>query len=90
MGRPTGTSAATHLLIRDTHGALGSRLHKAKDGTWVAYAQWPSAEHRENARLRPSVNAPAFARMRTCIEQTFDESVFEVTDDLLEHTVTRE
>ena len=28
--------------IYAVRGSLGSRLHKAKDGTYVAYAQWPS------------------------------------------------
>jgi quinol monooxygenase YgiN len=30
------------------YGSLGSRLHKAEDGTWVAYAQWPNKELWEN------------------------------------------
>jgi quinol monooxygenase YgiN len=30
--------------IYTTRGSLGSRLHKASDGTYVAYAQWPSEE----------------------------------------------
>jgi heme-degrading monooxygenase HmoA len=71
--------------IRAAHGTLGSRLHKAKDGTWVAYAQWPSVEHRERARLGPSANPTASARMRSCIEQSYDETQLEMTDDLLEH-----
>lgn len=32
-------------LIMQHRGALGSRLHKSEDGTWYAYAQWPSKEH---------------------------------------------
>ena len=28
-------------LIMDQRGGGGSRLHKAADGTWYAYAQWP-------------------------------------------------
>jgi len=31
-------------------GALGSRLHVAEDGTWVAYAQWPSRTVWQQAR----------------------------------------
>lgn len=27
--------------LREERGALGSRLHRSEDGTWVAYAQWP-------------------------------------------------
>jgi hypothetical protein len=34
---------------------LGSRLHVAEDGTWVAYAQWPSREAWERVReLEPT------------------------------------
>jgi len=31
-------------LFRDQHGALGSRLHIAEDGSYFAYAQWPDRE----------------------------------------------
>lgn len=30
--------------IAEYCGGLGSRLHKADDGTWLAYAQWPDKE----------------------------------------------
>jgi quinol monooxygenase YgiN len=30
------------------HGSLGSRLHHADDGRWIAYAQWPDREHWEH------------------------------------------
>lgn len=30
------------LAIRENCGSLGSRLHQAEDGTWAAYAQWPT------------------------------------------------
>lgn len=33
-----GWTTMTEVLSR-TYGALGSRLHRAEDGTWVAYAQ---------------------------------------------------
>ena len=36
--------------IRNTCGSFGSRLHKADDGTWVAYALWPDAATRERCR----------------------------------------
>ncbi|WAC73510.1 antibiotic biosynthesis monooxygenase [Roseateles sp. SL47] len=31
-------------IIREREGSLGSRLHIAEDGLYVAYAQWPSYE----------------------------------------------
>ena len=33
----------TEALKRERR-ALGSRLHRDDDGTWLAYAQWPSRE----------------------------------------------
>jgi hypothetical protein len=33
--------------IRAGCGSHGSRLHRADDGTWVAYARWPDAATRE-------------------------------------------
>ena len=27
--------------IREHCGSHGSRLHRAEDGTWLAYARWP-------------------------------------------------
>ncbi|MBA2651631.1 MAG: hypothetical protein H0U73_05120 [Tatlockia sp.] len=37
-------------------GALGSCLHKGKDGLWVAYSRWPDKETRDLAW--PGENAP--------------------------------
>jgi hypothetical protein len=34
-------------------GGLGSRLHKAEDGTWLAYAQWPDKETWERSYSVP-------------------------------------
>lgn len=35
-----GWKNLTQILKRD-NGALGSRLHRNHDGSWIAYAQWP-------------------------------------------------
>jgi len=37
----------------EKYGALGSRLHKSKDGFWVSYAQWPTREHWHNSLEGP-------------------------------------
>ncbi|MBS2032687.1 MAG: antibiotic biosynthesis monooxygenase [Deltaproteobacteria bacterium] len=71
------------LGIRETQGGLGSRLHRAADGTWLAYAQWPSVEARERARAMGSPDPAASEAMRGCIAERFDELVLEVVDDLL-------
>lgn len=43
------------LLIKETRGSLGSRLHKdtMRNNVWIAYAQWPNKETWGNAS--PSV-----------------------------------
>lgn len=41
-------SEITQLNI-EKHGALGSRLHKAKNNQLVSYSQWISEEHFNNA-----------------------------------------
>lgn len=38
----TGVTRAMH----DSCGSYGSRLHRAADGTYLAYARWPDAETR--------------------------------------------
>lgn len=41
-------------LIIEKCGGLGSRLHKAEDGTWLAYAQWPDKDTWERSYSVPS------------------------------------
>lgn len=61
-------------------GSYGSRLHRAADGTWVAYAVWPDAQTRE--RCTPS--EPEGGRlMREAIEESFPETPLTVTVDLI-------
>ncbi len=38
----------TQDIMRD-HGGGGSRLHRAENGDFVAYARWPSKEARDKA-----------------------------------------
>jgi heme-degrading monooxygenase HmoA len=58
-----GWERGTRALMR-LRGALGSRLHRADDGTWVAYAQWPSRAAWEKSRSSESVDAEASRMMR--------------------------
>lgn len=51
-------------------GALGSRLHRADDGTWVAYAQWPSREAWE----APRPLGAAFDSARLAMQEAIDEA----------------
>lgn len=69
------------------YGALGSRLHQADDGSWLAYAQWPSRARWEAMRGGPPADREAATMMRDCIEESdeFPAPLFclTVTDDFL-------
>ena len=69
------------------YGALGSRLHRADDGTWLAYAQWPDRAQWEAMRAGPPADAEASAIMRDCIDDGDQYPVplfcMTVTDDYL-------
>lgn len=57
------------LAIREHCGGLGSRLHKADDGWWLAYAQWPDRQTWEQAQARTApVHPDAQQRMAAAIE----------------------
>jgi heme-degrading monooxygenase HmoA len=65
-------------------GSLGSRLHRAEDGTWVAYAQWPDRRAWEAARQVPVTDTEATDMMKESVEVSFPEMLLEVADDLIE------
>ncbi len=66
-------------------GALGSRLHKSRDGEYIAYAQWLSKEARDKAVLPESVVENSYKEMRNSCESV--ETLYEMTpvSDLLVH-----
>jgi len=65
------------------HGSLGSRLHRADDGSWVAYAQWPDEKSWSHVDETVGVDL-ARANQKQCLEAEV-KVVFKltVTDDLL-------
>ena len=65
-------------------GSLGSRLHRAEDGTWVAYAQWPDRQTWEAARQVAVTDTEAPVMMKESIEASYPEMLLEVADDLIE------
>ena len=71
--------------IQSAYGTWGSRLHRATDGAFVAYAAWPDRATWETARAAPSVASPeALAQMRGGIEGAVEVVLeLEVLDDLL-------
>ena len=58
-------------------GALGSRLHVNDNGAYIAYAQWPSREVRDNADLPEHVKKGALIAMRDCCDSI--ETLYEMT-----------
>lgn len=71
------------LAIRARCDAYGSRLHVAGDGTYVAYARWPSAEARAACWAAGSPDAEAARVMRTAVVEEFEETRLTIIDDLL-------
>ena len=65
-------------------GSLGSRLHRAEDGTWVAYAQWPDKRTWEAARRVPVTDTEASDMMKESVEVSYPEMLLEMSDDLIE------
>jgi hypothetical protein len=61
-------------------GSYGSRLHRAGDGTWVAYARWPDAGTRE--RCEPG-DVEGSRLMREAVAETFPETTMDIVQDLL-------
>ena len=59
-------------------GSLGSRLHRAGDGTWVAYAQWPDRRAWEAARQVAVIDTEAPVLMKESIEVSYPEMLLEV------------
>lgn len=77
-----GWCEMTESIYR-TRGSLGSRLHRAEDGTWLAYAQWPDEETWRKAREAGTANEAAALKMREGSEALLSEERLYVTDDLL-------
>ncbi len=77
-------SEVTKAFI-ESSGGLGSRLHRSEGQEYIAYAQWPSKEIRDKAKLPESViNGPSKI-MKECCESI--ETIYELSPvvDLLIH-----
>ena len=66
--------------IRAGCGSHGSRLHRAADGTWVAYAVWPDAATRERCAFDEPEGERAMAES---VAERFPELTLELVSDLL-------
>jgi len=69
-------------VMREKCGALGSRLHRAEDGTLMAYARWPSKAVWSAAKENPPKSA-ARALMSAAIAERFPETHLDIVADLL-------
>lgn len=70
-------------LLRSERGSLGSRLHSASDGLWYSYAQWPSAQARQDAFALGPVDVQAAEVMERAIAEHFPEIILEPVADLM-------
>ena len=64
--------------------SLGSRLHQAEDGIWVAYAQWPDRRTFDAAQSIPVIDAEARTMFRESIKESYPDIYMNVIDDLLQ------
>jgi len=70
-------------LLLSERGSLGSRLHRGPEDLWYSYAQWPSAEAREQAFALESVDPEAGRQMVEAVAESFPEIVLESVSDLM-------
>lgn len=70
--------------FKDQHGGLGSRLHKSSDGTWLAYAQWPSREAWSEAEIASAQGLLAMRQMQDAVAERLEPILLEPIADLLE------
>ena len=72
-------------------GAIGSCLHQAEDGTWLAYSRWPSKSMRDKAwpgidadpSILPEAIKEAFVTLKACVIESYPETCMEVVEDLI-------
>ena len=75
-------SRLSELLLSE-RGSLGSRLHRGPDGWWYSYAQWPSAQARDQAFAGEALDPEASRRMREAIAESLPELVLESVADFM-------
>ena len=71
--------------IHSACNSYGSRLHRAADGTWIAYARWPDAQTRERCEHSEIEGS---RMMRQATAEQFDEITMDLVSDLLREPAT--
>jgi hypothetical protein len=66
--------------IQQSCGSYGSRLHRADDGSWVAYARWPDEQTRKGCEHGETEGARLIGE---AIAQSLPEIIIELVSDLL-------
>ena len=65
-------------------GGLGSRLHRADDGSWLAYAQWPDRSTWERSYSVPDWESEAARQLsKEAVAETFPRILLEPQQDFL-------
>ena len=70
-------------LIIERCGGMGSRLHKAEDGTWLAYAQWPDKATWERSYSVPDWDPEGGRLMREAVAESLPRLLLEPQADFL-------
>lgn len=76
-------AAVTRAIVAE-RGGLGSRLHRAEDGSWVAYAQWPTRGAWERSQELGPIDAEVSARMSAAVVSSDPPLLLDPVQDLLE------
>ena len=74
-----GWNRVTRAIQRSC-GSYGSRLHRADDGSWVAYARWPDDQTRKGCQHGETEGARLMAE---AIAERLPEIATELVSDLL-------
>lgn len=70
-------------LIRTDRGGLGSRLHRCDDGTFLAYAQWPSREAWEKSSRTPLPESRAVTSLKEAVASSEPPIPMMMIEDLI-------
>lgn len=70
--------------LKVERGALGARLHRTEQGTWMAYAQWPDRACYERVGTLDAVFPDARDRLQDAVDDTWPPVFLTPFDDRME------